>query len=144
MLFDVALVFTNMYFLCLDFSQTLDAFTFPKLSVVLPITTSSSPLSLSLSLSLSVFPPDLIFTSILHQYARDLLVVWCECAVSASADGVHFFPKNDQYFIFFSTPLSFFTLIVLFGCYIGCITGVAFRVNEPSNTELIKHFLSVN
>ena len=50
MIFDVALVFTNMYFLCLDFSQTLDAFTFPKLSVVLPITPSSSPLSLSLCL----------------------------------------------------------------------------------------------
>ena len=91
MLFDVALVFTNMYFLCLDFSQTLDAFTFPKLSVVLPITPSSSPLSLSLC---PPPPPDLIFTPILHQYARDLLVVWCECAVSASADGVHFFPKN--------------------------------------------------
>ena len=41
-----------------------------------------------------------------------------------------------------SIPLSFFTLIVLFGCYFGCITGVAFRVNESPNTELIKHFLS--
>ena len=43
--------------------------------------------------------------------------------------------------------LLFYSLVVLrfdcsFGCYFGRITGVAFRVNEPSNTELIKHFLS--
>ena len=87
--------------------------------------------------------PDLY--PLLHQYARDLLVVWCEwCSqVSASADSVHFFSQDCQFFIFFSISLSFFTLIVLFGCYFRCITGVAFRVNEPSNTELIKHFLSV-
>ena len=55
-IFDVALVFINMYFPCLDFSQTLDASTFPKLSVALPITPSSSPLSLSLSLCLPPGP----------------------------------------------------------------------------------------
>ena len=44
-----------------NFSQTLDAFTFPKLSAVLPITPSSSPLSLSLCLSPP--PPNTINTA---------------------------------------------------------------------------------